>query len=318
MRALFKWIGALSLVGFLSACGGGSTSNGNLAEVAQGNGFTALVAAVNKAGISSTLTAPNANLTVFAPTNAAFGVLATQLGFADAGAMVAALSAADLAKILTYHVVPGTKYAADLKAGGATQSTAYSFAGSAATLALNTSSGVVITDAVLATAQVTTANVQANNGVIHVVDKVLVPPGVLNVVQMAQANPGAFSALVGAVVATGLEAALSGTGPFTVFAPTNTAFAAAPAGLSTSQLSSVLLYHVVAGQVLSTGIPFGSPVPTLDTKTLAGATVAAQTITINSNLTITDTTASAGSILATDVRASNGVIHVVGKVLIPN
>jgi transforming growth factor-beta-induced protein len=79
-----------------------------------------------------------------------------------------------------------------------------------------------------------------------------------------------------------------------------------------------LLYHVVSGQVLSTGIPFGTPVATLDTTTLAGATVAAQTITINSNLTITDTTVTAGNILATDVRASNGVIHVIGKVLIPN
>lgn len=318
MKSLLKWIGAASLAGFLSACGGGSTSYGNLAEVAQKNGFTALLAAVNKAGISSVLTPSNANLTVFAPTDAAFGTLATQLGFANAGAMVTALSASDLSKILTYHVVPGAKTAADLKAGGATQSTAYSFGGSATTLALNTSSGVVITDAVLATANVTTADVRADNGVIHVLDKVLVPPGVLNVVQMAQANPATFSSLVGAVVSTGLAPTLSGAGPFTVFAPTNTAFAAAPTGLTNAQLTSVLLYHVLSGQVLSTGIAFGTPVATLDTTTLAGATVAAQTLTINSNLTITDTTATAGSILATDVRASNGVIHVIGKVLIPN
>ena len=318
MKSLLKWIGAASLAGFLSACGGGSTSYGNLAEVAQKNGFTALLAAVNKAGISSVLTPSNANLTVFAPTDAAFGTLATQLGFANAGAMVTALSASDLSKILTYHVVPGAKTAADLKAGGATQSTAYSFGGSATTLALNTSSGVVITDAVLATANVTTADVRADNGVIHVLDKVLVPPGVLNVVQMAQANPATFSSLVGAVVSTGLAPTLSGAGPFTVFAPTNTAFAAAPTGLTNAQLTSVLLYHVLSGQVLSTGIAFGTPVATLDTTTLAGATVAAQTLTINSNLTITDTTAAAGSILATDVRASNGVIHVIGKVLIPN
>jgi len=264
------------------------------------------------------LTAPNANLTVFAPTDAAFSTLASQLGFANAGAMVTALSAADLGKILTYHVLPGTKSAADLNVGGATQATAYTFSGSAARLALNTSSGVVITDAALATARVTMADVGANNGVIHVIDKVLVPPGVLNVVQMAQANPGTFSALVAAVVATDLAPTLSGAGPFTVFAPTNTAFTGAPSGLSTSQLSSVLLYHVVSGQVLSTGIPLGTPVATLDTTTLAGATVAAQTITINSNLTITDTTVTAGNILATDVRASNGVIHVIGKVLIPN
>jgi uncharacterized surface protein with fasciclin (FAS1) repeats len=319
MNTFLKWIGALAFLGFLSACGGGGTSYGNLAEVAQKNGFSALSAAVNKAGISSTLTAPHANLTVFAPTDAAFQTLATQLGFPSAVAMVNALSASDLSKILTYHVVPGIKYASDLKVGGSSQTTAYSFGGTATTLKLNTSSGVVITDAVLATSNVTAADVRADNGVIHVVDKVLVPPGVLNVVQMAQANPGTFSSLVGAVVSTGLVPTLSGAGPFTVFAPTNTAFSAAPAGLTTAQLTTVLTYHVLSGQVLSTGIPFGTPMPTLATTNLAGATVPAQTITINSSpLSITDKTATAGSIVATDVRASNGVIHVIGKVLIPN
>lgn len=134
---------------------------------------------------------------------------------------------------------------------------------------------------------------------------------------MAQANPATFSSLVAALVSTDLVPALSGAGPFTVFAPTNAAFLAAPAGLTRSQLASVLTYHVLPAQVLSTAIPFGTPVPTLDTTTLTGATVPPQTITINSNLTITDTTAVAANILATDVRASNGVIHVIGKVLIP-
>jgi uncharacterized surface protein with fasciclin (FAS1) repeats len=319
MKTLMKWICALTVASFLSACGGGGTSYGNLAEVAQKNGFTALLSAVNKAGISSTLTAPNANLTVFAPTDAAFGTLATQLGFANAGAMVTALSASDLAKILTYHVVPGTKYAEDLQSGGATQTTAYSFGGTATSLKLNTTSGVAISDAALATSKVTTANVRADNGVIHVIDKVLVPPGVLNIVQMAQTNPSTFSSLVGAVVSTGLVPTLSGTGPFTVFAPTNTAFSTAPTGLTTGQLTTVLTYHVLSGQVLSTGIPFGSPVATLATTNLAGGTVAPQTFTINSTpLSITDKSATAASILATDVRASNGVIHVIGKVLIPN
>jgi uncharacterized surface protein with fasciclin (FAS1) repeats len=319
MRALLKWIANLGLIGFLSACGGGGGSApGNLVEVAQNNGFTALIAAADKAGLAGTLTSPTANLTVLAPTDAAFKTLATQLGFADAPAMVAELSPADLASILTYHVLPGAKSAADLRAGGATQPTAYSFGGSPARLSFNTSSDVVITDAALASARVATADVPANNGVIHVIDKVLVPPGVLNVVQMAQANPATFSSLVGAVGATGLAPTLSGAGPFTVFAPTNTAFAAAPAGLTSAQLASVLKYHVLSGEVLSTAIPFGTAVPTLDTTNLSGATVPAETITINSNLTITDTTATPGEILATDVRARNGVIHVIDKVLIPS
>jgi transforming growth factor-beta-induced protein len=318
MKFILKWLGGLALAVFLTSCGGSDTTYGNLAEVAQKNGFTALLAASNKAGISGTLTAENANLTVFAPSDAAFAALATQLGFANAADMVTALSASDLSKILSYHVVPGARYASDLKAGGATLPTAYIFEGAAAKLALNTSTGVDITDAVFATSKVTTTDVRADNGVIHAVDRVLVPPGVLNVVQMAQANPASFSSLVGAIVATGLAPPLSGAGPFTVFAPTNAAFLSAPTGLTTSQLTSVLTYHVLAGQVLSSGIPFGTPVATLDTKNLAGATVPAQTITINSNLTITDTTAIAANILATDVRASNGVIHVIGKVLIPN
>ena len=320
MKSFWKWLGAVSLVLLLSSCGSSDDDNndGNLAEVAQKNGFAALLAAADKAGIASTLTAADADLTVFAPTDAAFGTLATQLGFANAGAMVTALSASDLSKILSYHVVPGERSAADLKGAGASLSTAYVFDGAAAKLALNTSTDVAITDAALATSKVITADLHADNGVLHGIDKVLVPPGVLNVVQMAQANPATFSSLVAAVVATGLAPALSGTGPFTVFAPTNAAFASAPTGPTTSQLTSVLTYHVLPAQVLSGDIPFGTPVATLNTKTLGGATVPAQTITINRNLTITDTTAIAGNILTTDVRASNGVIHVIGKVMIPN
>ena len=135
-------------------------------------------------------------------------------------------------------------------------------------------------------------------------------PRTMNVVQMAQLNP-AFSTLVGAVVQADLAATLSGTGPFTVFAPTNDAFAAIAdtvAGLTTEQLTTVLTYHVVGGQVLSTQIPFGAPV----------TTVSGQAITINQTpLSITDTTADPAPIVATDVRASNGVIHVISKVLIP-
>jgi uncharacterized surface protein with fasciclin (FAS1) repeats len=252
----------------------------------------------------------SANLTVFAPTDAAFNTLAVRLGFTDANALVNALPANTLASILTYHVLPTRKSAADLAAGGASQATLYNFGGSAAALALNTTSGVRITDAALTQASVTTADVQATNGVVHVVDKVLMPPGVLTVVQMAQANP-AFSSLVAAVGSAGLAGTLSGAGPFTVFAPTNDAFSAAAgtvATLTPAQLTTVLTYHVLGSQVLSSQIPFGTPVNT----------VAGQTLTINSNpLRITDKTATPAPITATDIRASNGVIHVIGKVLIP-
>lgn len=158
---------------------------GNLAEVANARGFTALSAAVAKAGIGTTLTDPGAQLTVFAPTDQAFAALATRLGFTDATAMVNALPASALRSILTYHVLGSKKTAADLSAGGSSQATAYAYANAPATLRLDFTGGVKITDAVLTTANVVTPDVPASNGVIHAVDKVLVPPGVLNVVQMA-------------------------------------------------------------------------------------------------------------------------------------
>ncbi len=318
MKRLFLKYAALAVaVSVVSACGGSDHDDepaGTIVQVAEAGGLTFLLAAATKAELADDLSAASAaGLTVFAPTNAAFNTLATQLGFADGPALVTALPKEALASILSYHVLPAKKTAAELTSGGATQATIYSFDGSAATVRVNTTAGVSIGDAVLTEAKVTSANVAATNGIVHIVDKVLVPPGVLNVVQMAQANPAAFSSLVGAVVTADLATTLSGPGPFTVFAPTNAAFAAAPTGLTTAQLRTVLTYHVLGSQVLSTAIPFGTPV----------ATVAGQNITINAGTapviaTITDTTAARATIAAVDVRASNGVIHVIDKVLIPS
>ncbi|MCC2971466.1 fasciclin domain-containing protein [Massilia sp. IC2-476] len=316
VRAFLKLgLATLALSVSLSGCGGDDDDDDiplpqqkTLAQVASEGGYTALVAAATKAGIAGTLSDPAAQLTVFAPSDQAFNALATRLGFADATAMVNALPPAALQSILNYHVLGSKKLAADLNAGGATQATAYTYAGAPARLNFDFTGGVKITDAALTVANVTTTNVPASNGVIHAIDKVLVPPGVLNIVQMAQANPQ-FSSLVGAVVAANLQGTLSGAGPFTVFAPNNAAFAAAPQNLSAAQLRTVLTYHVVSGQVLSTQIPFGTPV----------ATVAGQNIVISAGTppTIRDTTATPAKIIAVDVRASNGVIHVVDKVLIP-
>jgi transforming growth factor-beta-induced protein len=315
---LTKMIALVATATLVSACGGSDdpAPPGNLAEVAQQQGFTALVAAATKANLVTALSSPTANLTVLAPTDAAFTTLATRLGFTSATAMVTALPASALASILSYHVLPTRQSATNLIAGGASQPTIYTYSGQPATLAVSTTGGVRFGDAVLTQATVTTADVPASNGVIHVVDKVLVPPGVLTVVQMAQANPAAFSTLVGAVGSANLAGTLSGAGPFTVFAPTNDAFAAIAstvASLTTQQLTTVLTYHVVGAQVLSSGIPFGTPV----------ATVSGQNITINAGTapviaTITDATTTPKNIVAVDVRASNGVIHVLSGVLIPS
>jgi transforming growth factor-beta-induced protein len=313
-RSFLGTTGLVLSAALVSACGGGD-DDPDIVELAQDRGgFSALLAAAEKAGLADELADDSAALTVFAPTDAAFAALATQLGFADATAMVSALPASALASILSYHVLPSEKKAAALVAGGATQGTLYSFDGSAATVAVDATSGVKLTDGALTTATVTSADLDARNGVVHAIDKVLVPPGVLNVVQMAQVNP-AFSSLVGAVTQAGLAGTLSGVGPFTVFAPVNSAFAAIAGvvgGLSNTQLQTVLTYHVVGGTVLSSAIPFGQPV----------ATVAGQPITITAGpvpaiASITDTTATPAKVVAVDVRASNGVIHVIDKVLLP-
>jgi uncharacterized surface protein with fasciclin (FAS1) repeats len=326
MKRLFLKFVAVAVAGaVVSACGGSDDHDnepaGTIVQVAEAGGLSYLLAAATKAELADELSAGStAGLTVFAPTNAAFDTLATQLGLADGPALVAALPKEALASILSYHVLPAKKSAAALTSGGATQATIYTFDGSAATVRINTTGGVNIGDAVLTEAKVTSADVAATNGVVHVVDKVLVPPGVLNVVQMAQANPAAFSSLVAAVVSAGLADDLGGTGKFTVFAPTNTAFAAiAPvvAGLTPAQLVTVLTYHVLADEVLSSelGPVFGTPVATL-----SGQTITLTAGTAPAIATIADAagTTPASEIKAVDVRASNGVIHVIDKVLIPS
>jgi uncharacterized surface protein with fasciclin (FAS1) repeats len=319
MFSSLKWLCAIGAAFALSACGGSDDHveppppPGNIVQVATANGgFNSLLAAATKAGLGSALSNPSATLTVFAPTDAAFTALAGRLGFTTAAAMVDALPPAALASILEYHVLPARLSAAQLTAGGATQPTLYQFSGAATRLSLSFSGGVTITDTVLRASRVVTADVPASNGVIHAIDTVLVPPGVLNVVQMAQSNP-VFSQLVAAVGSAGLAGTLSNpAATLTVFAPVDDAFtaiASTVAGLTGPQLTTVLTYHVLNTQVLAANIPFGAPV----------ATLANQNITINAGTppTITDTTTTPATIVATDVRASNGVIHVIGKVLLP-
>jgi transforming growth factor-beta-induced protein len=318
IQLIKRWavLGALTIA--VVGCGGDDAPPpGTLAQEASARGFSTLVAAAEKAGLVPALSDSAANLTVFAPTDSAFTALATTLGFADAMQMVTALDAATLAKLLQYHVLPSSKTAAQLMAGLATQPKLYQFEGAATTLLLDTSAGVQITDAALTTSMVTTADVFASNGVIHVVDKVLVPAGVLNVVQMAQLNP-AFSVLVEAVLAANLAGTLSGPGPFTVFAPTDDAFVAALAELNLTKaqlladpaLPGILSYHVVPGDLRAADV-IALPKPA------AVGTVQGGTFAVDSQLAIIDGRSRVAMLVATDVVASNGVIHVIDKVLLP-
>ena len=131
-----------------------------------------------------------------------------------------------------------------------------------------------------------------------------------DIVAVASSNEG-FSTLVAALSAAGLVETLQGEGPFTVFAPNDEAFAALPAGLleklllpeNIAVLTSILTYHVVAGKVMSTDVTTG------DAATVEGSTLALDTM---SGVMVNDAT-----VIAADVEASNGVIHVIDKVLVP-
>ena len=169
---------------------------------------------------------------------------------------------------------------------------------------INLENGVAINKNV----KVTTANIEASNGVIHVIDKVILPPSVVNI---ALDNDN-FSILVQAVVKAGLVEALNGNGPFTVFAPTNEAFNNLFAQLGISgidaltaeQLIPILTYHVVSGNVLSTALTNGN-VPTLN----PGKSL---NVNLTGGVKINDS-----EVVVADIQGANGVVHVINKVLLP-
>jgi uncharacterized surface protein with fasciclin (FAS1) repeats len=173
---------------------------------------------------------------------------------------------------------------------------------------------LAITDGRNRRANIGTTDIGASNGVIHIIDKVLLPAN-RNLVETAQ-SVSDFSILVEAVVAAGLGGALSAPGPLTVFAPTNAAFAALLTELNVSKadllanktlLTAVLGYHVVSGRVLKADVPVGAAIPTLQTGTF----------TVDATLAITDGRGRKANIVATDVLCSNGVVHVIDKVILP-
>ncbi len=294
----------------LSGCWGEDSNDPkNIVEIAQADpNLSILVEAVVAADLTSTLSA-DGTLTVFAPTNAAFNALFTELGttkdalFADKELLTA---------VLTYHVLGSEVKAAAIPVGKpitTLQGSYFKIDGTplAVTDGRNRVSGIAKTD------------IDASNGVVHVIDKVLLPPDktvVGTAAALAAADPPEFTLLVEALQTTGLDATLNGTGPFTVFAPTDAAFGAllTELGLTkdelfadTALLTNVLTYHVVPALVLKADVPVGSAI----------TTVQGGTFTVNGSLQITDAQARTSQITATDVLASNGVIHVIDKVILP-
>jgi len=260
--------------------------------------FTTLVTAVQAAGLVDALKGAGP-YTVFAPTDDAFAKL-------PAGTVESLLEAGNLEQlksILLYHVVEGKIMAADV----AGLSAAKTLAGKDLAIKMDMGS-VYINDA-----KVVITDIETSNGVIHVIDTVLLPPADLaDIVDTAVAD-GRFTTLVTAVQAAGLVDALKGEGPFTVFAPTDDAFAALPEGTVESllkaenieQLKSILLYHVVEGKVMAADVAGLSSAPTLLGKDLA-VKMDMGNVYINE-----------AKVILTDIETSNGVIHVIDSVLLP-
>jgi len=266
----------------------------SLVEVAEDAGtFTTLLTALDVAGLTATLEG-DGPFTVFAPSDEAFARI-------PADAISALLDNPELlASVLTYHVVPGRVLASDVV--GLTSATTVN--GKA--LAISVDGGAVKVDG----ANVVATDIEARNGVIHVIDDVLFPEPILDLIQTAQ-KAGSFSTLLAALEATDLTAVLRGDGPFTVFAPTDEAFAALPEGTleallaDPATLSSILTYHVVSGKVLAAQV-----VGLQSATTVNGASIA---ITVDAGaVQIND-----ANVLITDIEAANGVIHVIDRVILP-
>jgi transforming growth factor-beta-induced protein len=288
--------------------------------------FSILTEAVVTADLLGTLTNPAANLTLFAPDNAAF---------AAAGiTSLEGLTASDLTPILTYHVLGSEVFANALPPTGSAVTTL----GGPFYLSINTNGAFINGLTKITTATLSGGALDYSNGVVHLINRTLLP-ATKNVVEIAvaasQAATGAeFGQLVAALTAVendptaaNLITILSGTGPFTVFAPTDAAFAslytlagvanfdALVAAVGIPTIEAVLKYHVLGARVFSSDLP---NLPSNVVATLGG------NITLNlASLTITDTDAalSLGSadatITSTDILGTNGVIHVINQVLLP-
>ncbi len=313
-RQFLKYLFAAATFAALAACGGSddppapAAPTKNIVELAAATpDLSTLVTAVTAAGLTSTLSGPGP-FTVFAPTNAAFA----KIPKAALDALIA--DKAGLTKVLTYHVVSGKVLKAGIPLGKDITTV------QGATLTINVvGSDVIITDAKGGKSKIITTDILATNGVVHLIDTVIMPPDApaptKNIVELAQATPD-LSILVEAVVAAGLATDLSGAGPLTVFAPSNAAFADLLAELKITKdalladktlLTSVLKYHVVTSKVLKADIPFGKPI-----KSLQG-----ETFTIDTTATITDARARKSNIKTTDILATNGVVHLIDKVILP-
>ena len=293
MKNLFK--GCLTLV-----TGCFLTANGMAADIVdtavKAGKFNTLAAALGAADLITTLKGPGP-FTVFAPTDDAFAKLPP----GTVETLLKPENKSKLAGILTYHVVAGkvlAKQVVGLKGAKTVNGQRVD---------IKTVESTVMVD----NAKVLVTDIECDNGVIHIIDSVILPSD-KSIPEIASAA-GKFTTLIAAVKAAGLAEVLSGAGPFTVFAPTDEAFAKLPNGAiqdllkpeNKQKLIDILKYHVVSGRVYSEDV-----VAMKSAVTLFGAPVAV-------NLGTDGVRINASKLVATDLDAANGVIHVVDSVLMP-
>jgi transforming growth factor-beta-induced protein len=271
----------------------------DIVDIAVADGrFTTLVAAVEAAGLVETLKGEGP-FTVFAPTDDAFA----KLPEGTVEELLKPENLDSLKDILLYHVVPGKVMAADV-AGLESAETA---------LGKDVMVKVDMGKVYINEAEVILTDIEASNGVIHVIDAVILPPAELSDIVDTAVADGRFTTLVAAVDAAGLVETLKGEGPFTVFAPIDDAFAKLPEGTveellkpeNLESLKDILLYHVVPGKVMA------EDVVTLESaETALGKDVMVKVdmgkVYINE-----------AEVILTDIEASNGVIHVIDSVILP-
>jgi transforming growth factor-beta-induced protein len=289
-----------------------------LVEAATAAGLTTLLTAVTAVdGLANALLSAE-GITVFAPTNDAFGNALEAFNVANLSQLVTKIGGIEnLEKVLGFHVVPAVAFAADLQ-----PTNSFPTLGGQNITVNRSQSGVTLLDAAGNTFKVITADVAIDNGVVHVIDGVLLPSLDLpNVVEAATAAN--LTVLLEAVTAAGLGQALLDAEAITVFAPTNAAFSALLAAQEVNSLAAlinklgapavikVLQFHVVPATAFSFDLAEGpQSVPTLAgenlTVTRTGATV-----------TVRDAAGTIYNVVAADVAIENGVVHVIDGVLLP-
>lgn len=277
----------------------GDDSSNDIVAVLQANDFNILAAAATQAGLIETLQG-DGPFTVFAPTDAAFAQLLIDLGVDGLGN----ISNLDLVEILTYHVVAAEVYSADVADGDVTTV-------NGADITLATTDGITVNGVSV----VSPFDLAASNGVVHAIDEVLVPEGfelspTKDIVATAVAS--GYSSLAAALTRADLISALQADGPFTVFAPTDAAFATLLTTIGQESIDDVpvdvlveiLKYHVVSGEVPSSAVTAGN-VTTLQGDEITLATEGG--ITVNG----------AKVVSPFDVETTNGIIHTIDAVLVP-